>query len=88
MATPEALPLLESVAVAPHYPPLTEHPFTAEGTERMARIFEALGDFVRLRLFSAVASPEGGEARVCDIFGTGASRPTISHHLKQGQQVS
>ena len=48
-----------------------------------ARMFKALGDPVRLRLFSAVASHEGGEACVCDISDVGVSQPTVSHHLKK-----
>ncbi len=48
-----------------------------------APLFKALGDPVRLRLFSLIASHEGGEACVCDLTGTfDLSGPTISHHLK------
>ena len=48
-----------------------------------ARMFKALGDPVRLRLLSLVASHEGGEACVCDIsMQFDLSQPTISHHLK------
>ena len=43
----------------------------------------ALGDPVRLRLFSAVASHRNGEACVCDISDVGVSQPTVSHHLKK-----
>ncbi|MEU6540768.1 metalloregulator ArsR/SmtB family transcription factor [Streptomyces sp. NPDC047000] len=64
-------------------PPLTERPFTAEEAETAARMFRALGDPVRLRLFSSVASHEGGEACVCDISDVGVSQPTVSHHLKK-----
>lgn len=54
------------------------HPSTtAEEAERTARMFKALGDPVRLRLFSAVASHEGGEACVCDISDVGVSQPTV-----------
>ncbi len=49
----------------------------------LARMFKALGDPVRLRLVSLIASHSGGEACVCDISGTfDLSQPTISHHLK------
>ena len=49
----------------------------------LARMFKALGDPVRLRLVSLIASHPGGEACVCDISGTfDLSQPTISHHLK------
>lgn len=51
--------------------------------EPLARMFKALGDPVRLRLLSLIASHAGGEACVCDISGTfDLSQPTISHHLK------
>ncbi|MGH3314361.1 MAG: ArsR/SmtB family transcription factor [Streptomyces sp.] len=81
-ANAKALPLLES-EVAPCCPPLTERPFTAEEAERTAAMFKALGDPVRLRLFSLVASYPAGEACVCDISDVGVSQPTVSHHLKK-----
>lgn len=46
-------------------------------------MFKALGDPVRLRLLSLIASHVGGEACVCDISESfDLSQPTISHHLK------
>lgn len=46
-------------------------------------MFKALGDPVRLRLLSLVASHAGGESCVCDISPSfDLSQPTISHHLK------
>ncbi|ONK12992.1 Arsenical resistance operon repressor [Streptomyces sp. MP131-18] len=69
--------------VEPCCPPLSERPFTAEEAERTARMFRALGDPVRLRLFTAVASHPDGEACVCDISDVGVSQPTVSHHLKK-----
>ena len=86
MSNAKVLPLIEpadSQAVAPCCPPLTERPFSAEEAEVAARMFKALGDPVRLRLFSLVASHEGGEACVCDISDVGVSQPTVSHHLKK-----
>jgi DNA-binding transcriptional ArsR family regulator len=48
-----------------------------------AAMFKALGDPVRLRLLSLIASHPGGEACVCEISSTfEVSQPTISHHLK------
>lgn len=70
-------------SVTPCCPALTERPFTVEEAERTARMFKALGDPVRLRLFTAVASHPGGEACVCDISDVGVSQPTVSHHLKK-----
>jgi len=46
-------------------------------------MFKALGDPVRLRLLSMIASAGGGEVCVCDLTGSFAlTGPTISHHLK------
>ncbi|MCX6471856.1 ArsR/SmtB family transcription factor [Williamsia herbipolensis] len=63
--------------------PLIREPLTADWAGDLARMFKAIGDPVRLRLLSLVASHENGEACVCDISDTFAlSQPTISHHLK------
>ena len=63
--------------------PLAREPLTADWAGDLARMFKALGDPVRLRLLSLVASHAGGEACVCDISDTfDLSQPTISHHLK------
>ncbi|MGY1456706.1 ArsR/SmtB family transcription factor [Streptomyces sp. SS8] len=83
MSNTKVLPLLETDSVEPCCPPLTERAFTAEEAERAAGMFKALGDPVRLRLFSAVASHPGEEACVCDISDVGVSQPTVSHHLKK-----
>jgi ArsR family transcriptional regulator len=49
----------------------------------LARVFKAMGDPVRLRLLSLIASHGGGEACVCDLTDVvDLSGPTISHHLK------
>ncbi|CAN5539726.1 metalloregulator ArsR/SmtB family transcription factor [soil metagenome] len=49
----------------------------------LAQMFKALGDPVRLRLLSLIASSAGGQACVCDISAPfELSQPTISHHLK------
>ncbi|MEY9874479.1 ArsR family transcriptional regulator [Streptacidiphilus sp. MAP12-33] len=78
------LPVLQPEQTAvPCCPPLTERPLSAEEAERTAVMFKALGDPVRLRLFSLIASHEGGEACVCDISDVGVSQPTVSHHLKK-----
>lgn len=63
--------------------PLVAEPLAAPQADDIARMFKALGDPVRLRLLSLVASHVGGEACVCDISGSfDLSQPTISHHLK------
>lgn len=49
----------------------------------LAAMFKALGDPIRLRLLSLIASHPGGEACVCEISASfDVSQPTISHHLK------
>ncbi|MGH3612063.1 MAG: ArsR/SmtB family transcription factor [Pseudonocardia sp.] len=62
---------------------------SAEQAEVLARRFKALGDPIRLRLLSLIASHEGGEACVCElIVGFEVSGPTISHHLKVLREAS
>ena len=63
--------------------PLVAEPLTAEQSTELARLFKALGDPVRLRLLSLIASHAGGEACVCDLTDVfDLAGPTISHHLK------
>lgn len=63
--------------------PLAHEPLTQDWAGDLARMFKALGDPVRLRLVSMVASHAGGEACVCDLTPAfDLSQPTISHHLK------
>ncbi|MDP9868741.1 ArsR family transcriptional regulator [Streptosporangium brasiliense] len=69
-------------------PPLTRQPLDAEQAAGVARVFKALGDPVRLRILSIVASRAGGEVCVCDITDAfELSQPTISHHLKVLKEV-
>ncbi|ROQ32419.1 ArsR family transcriptional regulator [Streptomyces sp. PanSC19] len=63
--------------------PMVREPLGEESAAGLSRMFKALGDPVRLRLLSLIASHEGGEACVCDLTGPfDVSQPTISHHLK------
>ena len=63
--------------------PLVREPLTKDWAGDLARMFKALGDPVRLRLLSLVASHAGGEACVCELSGSfDLTQPTISHHLK------
>ncbi|WP_214317528.1 ArsR/SmtB family transcription factor [Nonomuraea sediminis] len=63
--------------------PLAREPLTEEKATNLARTFKALGDPIRLRIMSIVASHEGGEACVCDLTASfSLAQPTISHHLK------
>nr|WP_312895071.1 metalloregulator ArsR/SmtB family transcription factor [Nonomuraea soli] len=67
---------------------LSREPLPPERAADLAKIFKALGDPVRLRIVSIVASHEGGEACVCDLTGAfELSQPTISHHLKVLKEV-
>jgi ArsR family transcriptional regulator, arsenate/arsenite/antimonite-responsive transcriptional repressor len=63
--------------------PLVREPLSTDQAVELARRFRAMGDPVRLRLLSLIASHEGGEACVCDLTGVfDLTGPTISHHLK------
>jgi ArsR family transcriptional regulator, arsenate/arsenite/antimonite-responsive transcriptional repressor len=64
-------------------PPLTSEPLSAQQAAPLAAMFKALGDPVRLRLISLIASCAGGEICVCDLTGAfDLTGPTISHHLR------
>ncbi len=61
--------------------PLAVGALTAEQAASIAPLFKALGDPVRLRLISMIASRP--EVCVCDLSGAfDVSGPTISHHLR------
>jgi ArsR family transcriptional regulator len=63
--------------------PVTRGALDAAQATVFAPMFKALGDPVRLRLLSMIASAGGGEVCVCDLTGAFAlTGPTISHHLK------
>ncbi|HET6480713.1 MAG TPA: metalloregulator ArsR/SmtB family transcription factor [Actinoplanes sp.] len=63
--------------------PLTREPLDAARADAFAPMFKALGDPVRLRLLSMIASARGGEVAVGDLTGEfDLTGPTISHHLK------
>src|SRR5882762_3735835 len=63
--------------------PLVREPLSADQALELARLFKAMGDPVRLRLLSLIASHAGGEACVCDLTDVfDLTGPTISHHLK------
>ncbi|MEU6732642.1 MULTISPECIES: ArsR/SmtB family transcription factor [Streptomyces] len=63
--------------------PLGEKELSAADSERIAAMFKALSDPVRLRLFSKIAAQPAREACVCDIQDVGVSQPTVSHHLRK-----
>ena len=79
----KSLPVLSPVDAVACCPPLTREPLSERQAEQVSGLLKALGDPVRLRLMSLIASHEGGEACVCDLTGAfDLSQPTISHHLK------
>jgi len=54
----------------------------------LAEAFKALGDPVRLRLLSLLATSDEGEVCACDLVEpVGKSQPTVSHHLKVLRQA-
>ncbi|MFE1754350.1 ArsR/SmtB family transcription factor [Streptomyces anandii] len=64
-------------------------PLDQDQAAELAKVFKALGDPVRLRLMSMIASRgEGGEVCVCELTPAfELSQPTISHHLKLLRQA-
>ncbi|MEU0521927.1 metalloregulator ArsR/SmtB family transcription factor [Streptosporangium sp. NPDC006007] len=69
-------------------PTLLTAPLDEETATDLAKVFKALGDPVRLRLLSMIASRDGGEICVCDLTPAfELSQPTISHHLKLLKQA-
>lgn len=72
----------------PCCPGLVSAPLDEEQAADLAKVFKALGDPVRLRLLSLIASREGGEVCVCELTPAfDLSQPTISHHLKLLRQA-
>jgi ArsR family transcriptional regulator len=67
--------------------PLVLQALDEQAATELARMFKALGDPVRLRLLSMIASQGGadgpGEVCVCDLLGAfDVQQSTISHHLR------
>ncbi|MBQ0891507.1 helix-turn-helix transcriptional regulator [Micromonospora sp. U56] len=76
----QALPVVDLQAMA-CCPPIAASPLDPAQAEVVAPMFKALGDPVRLRLMSMIASVP--EICVCDLTPAfDLSGPTISHHLK------
>ncbi|MFE0251363.1 ArsR/SmtB family transcription factor [Streptomyces sp. NPDC059010] len=70
-------------------PGLSAAPLDEDQAADLAKVFKALGDPVRLRLMSMIASRgEGGEVCVCELTPAfDLSQPTISHHLRLLRQA-
>ncbi|MGN9764071.1 ArsR/SmtB family transcription factor [Micromonospora sp. SD12] len=76
----QALPVVDLQAVA-CCSPIAVRPLEADQAAVVAPMFKALGDPIRLRLMSMIASVP--EICVCDLTPAfDLSGPTISHHLK------
>jgi ArsR family transcriptional regulator len=70
-----------TIAEPPCCDPLAVRALTTDQAWTIAPMFKALGDPIRLRLMSMIASQP--EACVCDLTGAfEVSGPTISHHLR------
>ncbi|MER5701727.1 metalloregulator ArsR/SmtB family transcription factor [Micromonospora sp. NPDC002296] len=75
------LPVRDVGPVAGCCPPLAVRALTPELAGQLAPMFKALGDPVRLRLLSMIASTS--EICVCDLTEAfDLSGATISHHLR------
>jgi ArsR family transcriptional regulator, arsenate/arsenite/antimonite-responsive transcriptional repressor len=70
-------------------PGLSTAPLDEDQATELAKVFKALGDPVRLRLMSMIASRgQGGEVCVCELTPAfDLSQPTISHRLKLLRQA-
>ncbi|MCH1865526.1 metalloregulator ArsR/SmtB family transcription factor [Nocardioides sp. CFH 31398] len=55
----------------------------ADDASAVAAVLKALGDPVRLRLYSRIAAASPAAVCVCDIDDVGVSQPTVSHHLRK-----
>ncbi|MGI5456458.1 ArsR/SmtB family transcription factor [Streptomyces sp. CA-249302] len=85
----QELEVLGQDAEAACCPGVAAAPLDDERAAELAKVFKALGDPVRLRLLSMIASRgEGGEVCVCELTPAfELSQPTISHHLKLLRQA-
>lgn len=83
--TRTALPVLDANdAAAACCSTVTGGALGADGAQRLARMFKALGDPTRVRLLSLIAAQPEREACICDLIEpVGLSQPTVSHHMKQ-----
>ncbi|MEV8043609.1 metalloregulator ArsR/SmtB family transcription factor [Streptomyces griseoluteus] len=88
MSNQELVVLGQSDDAAACCPGLLTAPLDEDQAVELAKVFKALGDPVRLRLLSMIASRVGGEVCVCDLTPAfELSQPTISHHLKLLRQA-
>ncbi len=78
-----ALELVDDASAAACCAPIQASALDDAGAQTLARGFAALGDPVRLRLLSLLATSGDGAVCACDLVEpVGRSQPTVSHHLK------
>lgn len=60
-----------------------QQPLSNEQAQQVARIFKALADPTRVKLYSLIAAAAPDQMCACDLTEpVGLSQPTISHHMK------
>jgi ArsR family transcriptional regulator len=69
-------------AVATCCPSITTAPLAERDAATLAKGYAALGDPVRLRLFSMLAAADGEVCACAFVDALHRSQPTVSHHLK------
>lgn len=75
------LPVLDDEATC--CAPIQAQVIAVPEAQVLAKRFAALGDPVRLKLLSLLATSGQGAVCVCDLVEpVGRSQPTVSHHLK------
>jgi len=63
--------------------PQSKSTFTNKDAATLAKVFAALGDPIRLKLFTLIARDPSQEVCACSFVDElQRSQPTISHHLK------
>lgn len=63
---------------------LTDGPIDADQAERVADMFKALADPMRLRLLSHITAQGCQDVCACDLTEElGITQPTVSHHMKK-----
>ena len=77
------MPVLTQPPANSRSPSLRTAMLTPDDAGQLAAVFAALGDPVRLRLLSLLASSGQPSVCACDLVEpVGKSQPTVSHHLR------
>jgi ArsR family transcriptional regulator len=76
-------------AIAACCSPQSTSAFTDDDAATLAKVFAALGDPIRLKLFTLIARDPSQEVCACSFVDElQRSQPTISHHLKILREAS